>query len=80
MSNITLAMFAKQAASIDALSQGRLTLGLGAREDDYCAAGLDFHTRGRQLNAQLELLKQVRSGEPLSADTGPSVLAALRSG
>jgi len=75
------AMFAKQAASIDALSGGRLTLGLGvgAREDDYRAAGLDFHTRGRQLNAQLKLMKQVWSGEPLSADTGPIVPTPVRS-
>ena len=75
------AIFAKQAASIDALSQGRLTLGLGvgAREDDYRAAGVDFHTRGRQLNAQLKLMKQVWSGEPLSADTGPIVPAPVRS-
>ena len=75
------AIFAKQAASIDALSHGRLTLGLGvgAREDDYRAAGLDFHTRGRQLNAQLKLMKQVWSGEPLSADTGPIVPAPVRS-
>jgi alkanesulfonate monooxygenase SsuD/methylene tetrahydromethanopterin reductase-like flavin-dependent oxidoreductase (luciferase family) len=76
------AMFAKQAASIDALSHGRLTLGLGvgAREDDYRAAGLDFHTRGRQLNAQLKLMKRVWSGEPLSADTGPIVPEPVRSG
>jgi alkanesulfonate monooxygenase SsuD/methylene tetrahydromethanopterin reductase-like flavin-dependent oxidoreductase (luciferase family) len=75
------AIFAKQAASIDALSHGRLTLGLGvgAREDDYRAAGLNFHARGRQLNAQLKLMKQVWSGEPLSADTGPIVPAPVRS-
>jgi alkanesulfonate monooxygenase SsuD/methylene tetrahydromethanopterin reductase-like flavin-dependent oxidoreductase (luciferase family) len=75
------AIFAKQAASLDALSHGRLTLGLGvgAREDDYRAASLNFHTRGRQLNAQLKLLKQVWSGEPLSADTGPIVPAPVRS-
>jgi alkanesulfonate monooxygenase SsuD/methylene tetrahydromethanopterin reductase-like flavin-dependent oxidoreductase (luciferase family) len=75
------AIFAKQAASIDALSQGRLTLGLGvgARDDDYRAAGVDFHARGRQMNAQLKLMKQVWSGEPLSADTGPIVPAPVRS-
>ena len=71
---------AKQAASIDALSHGRLTLGLGvgAREDDYRAAGVNFHERGRQLNAQLKLMKQVWSGERLSADTGPIVPAPVR--
>ncbi len=75
------ALFAKQAASIDALSHGRLTLGLGvgAREDDYRAAGVNFHERGRQLNAQLKLMKQVWSGEPLSADTGPIVPSPVRS-
>jgi alkanesulfonate monooxygenase SsuD/methylene tetrahydromethanopterin reductase-like flavin-dependent oxidoreductase (luciferase family) len=74
------ALLAKQAASIDALSRGRLTLGLGvgARDDDYRAAGVDFHTRGRQLNAQLKLMKQVWSGEPLSADTGPIVPTPFR--
>ncbi len=75
------AMFAKQAASLDALSHGRLTLGLGvgAREDDYRAAGVDFHARGRQLNAQLKLMKQVWSGAPLSADIGPIVPTPIRS-
>ncbi len=69
------ASFAKHAASIDALSRGRLTLGLGvgARDDDYRAAGVNFHTRGRMLNTQLKLMKQVWAGEPLSADTGPIV-------
>ena len=74
------AIFAKQAASIDALSHGRLTLGLGvgARDDDYRAAGVDFHTRGWQSNAQLKSMKQVWSGERLSADTGPIVPTPVR--
>ena len=46
---------AKTAASLDALSGGRLTLGLavGARPDDYDAAGVDYATRGRRLVEQL---------------------------
>lgn len=75
------AILAKQAASLDALSNGRLTLGLGvgAREDDYLAANSNFHERGRQLNAQLKLLKQVWSGERVSADIGSIVPAPVRS-
>src|SRR5215203_5131057 len=43
-------VLAKQAATIDALSGGRLTLGLGvgAREDDFQFAPASFHDRGRR--------------------------------
>lgn len=55
------AILAKMAASLDALSNGRLTLGLavGARPEDYAAAGVDYHSRGRYLTEQLATLRSV---------------------
>src|SRR5919205_1241240 len=59
------ALFAKQAASVDGISGGRLVLGLavGAREDDYTASGVDFHTRGRRFEQMLEQWRRVWAGE-----------------
>lgn len=67
------AMLAKQAASLDALSGGRLTLGLGVggREDDFRAVSTEFHNRGRRFEEQLTLMKQVWSGQPIDTNTGP---------
>jgi alkanesulfonate monooxygenase SsuD/methylene tetrahydromethanopterin reductase-like flavin-dependent oxidoreductase (luciferase family) len=53
-------LLAKQSASIDALAGGRLTLGLavGARVDDYEAAGVDHRRRGRVFTRQLAELRE----------------------
>jgi alkanesulfonate monooxygenase SsuD/methylene tetrahydromethanopterin reductase-like flavin-dependent oxidoreductase (luciferase family) len=59
------ALFAKQTATIDHLSGGRLVLGLapGGREDDYTLSGVDFHRRGRLFDEQLEALPGLWAGE-----------------
>jgi alkanesulfonate monooxygenase SsuD/methylene tetrahydromethanopterin reductase-like flavin-dependent oxidoreductase (luciferase family) len=59
------ALFAKQAATIDSLSGGRLTLGLavGGRPDDFEVSGLDFHRRGRTFQRQLDEMTAVWTGE-----------------
>src|ERR687896_815770 len=53
------ALLAKQAASVHALSGGRLTLGLavGARTEDYEAAGVESRGRGRKLVEQLAYIR-----------------------
>ncbi len=65
-------ILAKQTASIDALSDGRLSLGLavGAREDDYYAASVPFHERGKIFDEQLTIMKRVWEGQPLANDIG----------
>lgn len=66
-------VLAKQAASLDAISGGRLTLGFGVgnREDDYKAAPASFSNRGRRFDEQLELMKRTWSGEPVGNGVGP---------
>src|SRR3954447_3840320 len=59
------ALLAKQAASLDRLSGGRLVLGVavGGREDDYAASHSDFHDRGRRFEAMLEEWRRMWDGE-----------------
>ncbi len=66
-------VLAKQAATIDALSGGRLTLGVavGSREDDFLAAPASFHDRASRFEEQLELMNRVWSGQPVSDEVGP---------
>lgn len=75
------ALLAKQAATIDRLSRGRLVLGLspGGREDDYEVSGVDFASRGRAFDHQLEQLAAFWRGEggvgpPPFREGGPPIL------
>ncbi len=76
------ALLAKQAASLDALSGGRLTLGLGigGREDDYLAASVSFKTRGKRFEEQLATMQHIWSGQPLSDHIGPIGPTPVRAG
>jgi alkanesulfonate monooxygenase SsuD/methylene tetrahydromethanopterin reductase-like flavin-dependent oxidoreductase (luciferase family) len=60
------ALLAKQTATIDALSGGRLALGVapGMRPDDFEAAGVRHDRRGRLFDEQLEEMRRVWAGEP----------------
>jgi hypothetical protein len=58
------ARLAKQAATLDHLSGGRLVLGVapGGREDDYSVGGVDFGGRGKVLDEQLSTMKAIWEG------------------
>jgi alkanesulfonate monooxygenase SsuD/methylene tetrahydromethanopterin reductase-like flavin-dependent oxidoreductase (luciferase family) len=62
------ALVAKQAATLDHVSGGRLVLGVavGGREDDYAVSGVDFHTRGRRFDEMLEEWERIWAGEPVA--------------
>lgn len=60
------ALVAKQSATLDVLSGGRLRLGIGLgwNEVEYMALNQDFHTRGRRMDEQIEVLLKLWT-EPL---------------
>lgn len=65
---------AKQIATLDVLSRGRVTLGVGvgAREDDYAAVGAPWEGRLGRLERQVHRLRALWAGEPAcDATTAP---------
>jgi alkanesulfonate monooxygenase SsuD/methylene tetrahydromethanopterin reductase-like flavin-dependent oxidoreductase (luciferase family) len=70
------AALAKQALSLNALSGGRLTLGvgLGGRDDDYEVSGVETSRRGRRLDEMLERMREVWAEDRV----GPSGAGAPR--
>lgn len=80
------ALLAKQLASVDRLSGGRLAVGVGvgARADDYAIAGVDMRHRGRVLADALidipELFAGGRLGLGTGGGSGPRFLAGGTTG
>ncbi|MFQ5860496.1 MAG: TIGR03619 family F420-dependent LLM class oxidoreductase, partial [Dehalococcoidia bacterium] len=73
-------LLAKVLATLDGLSDGRVTLGMGigSRPNDYAALGVPFGRRGRRAEEMIQVMQQVWLGEPVqhqgefySVDVGP---------
>lgn len=73
---------AKATASLDAISGGRLTLGLavGGRPDDYAAMQRPFQRRGRLMDQTLDLLHRAWAGQPVVGDEFPVGPPPVRGG
>ncbi|MFN0070162.1 MAG: LLM class flavin-dependent oxidoreductase [Chloroflexota bacterium] len=74
------AMLAKEIATLDQISGGRVILGLGvgSRADDFEGAGVPFEHRGKRAEELIDILRLAWSGEPVcysgqcySMDVGP---------
>jgi alkanesulfonate monooxygenase SsuD/methylene tetrahydromethanopterin reductase-like flavin-dependent oxidoreductase (luciferase family) len=81
-SNITLStvwpapLLAKELAGIDAISTGRLTLGLGIggdRPDDFVAEGFSPRHLGKRMDADLETFHRIWQGEPVGGGVNAAI-------
>ncbi|MDP9183666.1 MAG: LLM class F420-dependent oxidoreductase [Actinomycetota bacterium] len=63
-------VLAKRAATLDALSGGRLRLcvGMGWMREEIEASGVDFATRGRRADEQIEVLRALWEGDEKGVD------------
>ena len=73
---------AKQSATLQTLTQGRVILGVGvgSHPGEYEQAGIDYHSRGRQLDAGIaELRRSWATGhDATSGDTTPGAAERYR--
>lgn len=74
------ALLAKQVATLDRLSGGRFTLGLGVggRPDEYELVGVDMRTRGSRLDEQMARMREIWAGDTVgpapAREGGPEVI------
>src|SRR5258708_18234723 len=73
-------LLAKETSSIDAISGGRLTLGLGVgiRPDDFVVDGLGLGARGQRFDQDLGIYRDVWNGEPVGGGPNPAVTPRAR--
>lgn len=63
-------LLAKQLASLDVMSGGRVRLGVGVGSSavEYTALGADFHTRGARSEEQIDLMRRLWTDAEVSFD------------
>jgi alkanesulfonate monooxygenase SsuD/methylene tetrahydromethanopterin reductase-like flavin-dependent oxidoreductase (luciferase family) len=73
-------LLAKEAASIDGVSGGRLTLGIGVgiREDDFVVPGHGPRDRGARMDRDLATYRSMWAGEPVPGSPNAAVPAGGR--
>lgn len=66
-------LLAKQVATLDQLSDGRIRLGVGAGwlAEEFDALGVDFAARGQAMDGGLRLLREAWTGQPAPGRYGP---------
>ena len=73
-------LLAKETASIDEISGGRFTLGMGVgiRPDDFCVDGLGMAARGQRFEHDLGIYRRVWRGEPIGGGPNAAVTPGSR--
>jgi probable F420-dependent oxidoreductase len=66
-------VLAKQMATLDRLSGGRVTLGAGVGwlAEEFAAVGVPFAARGKRLDAAIDLMRAAWTGAPAAGQYGP---------
>jgi alkanesulfonate monooxygenase SsuD/methylene tetrahydromethanopterin reductase-like flavin-dependent oxidoreductase (luciferase family) len=75
-------LFAKELATVDILSGGRLTLGvgIGSQDEDYLAVGSDLAQRRQRMDEQIAVMRKVWAQEPPPGGHYPVGPKPLQSG
>ena len=73
-------VLAKQIASIDRISNGRLMLGMAAGwyKREFDAVGVDFHQRGKIMDQNLDILNALLTDDLVTGEFGPYNLRRAR--